>query len=262
MVRETFIDARDESDPAVLIERGQEALAEAVAQSSLEIETTEAAGMQAFRKAEPGDLITVELIPGRPRTETLGAIKVTDSRSGVTVTPMPGNPNALDPMAQPDPRPPAQPQRTGAGGRMTVSARGFYAPPDVPADAQYAFDDESWALYDEHASDAYKGQKVIQGLVATADGAVVRGIKVSAGVWRAPGLLGTSTADVAVRPQRVRGGWVPDGSDRRGDQLGDEDGVDQAPPGRLDTYPGRGDAVAGAAVPGADAVDHDGDDPG
>jgi hypothetical protein len=93
--REVFLDARDEAAAAVLTERGNEALVEAAASASFELDATDVRSMRFGEHYHLGDRVLVDLSTDVGQTETLrGAQIAADSSSGVTVKLIPGNPDA------------------------------------------------------------------------------------------------------------------------------------------------------------------------
>lgn len=113
-VREVFVDARgatldDDGVPIdslgtgsdtvlALRQKGAEALISAMGQSAFTLEAVEAAGMRWVTHYDVGDLVLVQLLTGVERVERLGAVVLTADTSGLTVKPIPGNPDATDPL--------------------------------------------------------------------------------------------------------------------------------------------------------------------
>lgn len=94
---EVFVDARDTSDPALLDARGWEALAEAAAQSSFELDAAEAAGMRYGTHFWLGDKVTVELLTDTTTVDRLRAVRIDVTRGeGMSVQLIPGNPDSRD----------------------------------------------------------------------------------------------------------------------------------------------------------------------
>lgn len=95
--REVFVDARDTTDTADLDERADSELVDATAQSSFELEATDAEGMRYGDHYVVSDSVAVEVLD-QSVVLPLGAAAISADSSGVTVTLRPGNPDASDPL--------------------------------------------------------------------------------------------------------------------------------------------------------------------
>lgn len=106
--REVFVDASGattdddgipgDSPAGPMAAKGGEALESAVGQSAFSLESVEAEGTRWVTHYDTGDLVTVQLLTGVERVERLGAVSLTADASGVVVKPIPGNPDATDPL--------------------------------------------------------------------------------------------------------------------------------------------------------------------
>lgn len=107
--REIFVDAKgattdddgngnDGSTTTALTEKGTEALDAAIGQSAFTLEAAEAEGMRWVTHYDIGDLVLVQLLTGVERVERLGGVNLTADAGGVVVKPIPGNPDATDPL--------------------------------------------------------------------------------------------------------------------------------------------------------------------
>lgn len=99
--RELFVSASisDDDDEATYTDLGNEALVAAAAQSAFGLETSEAEGMRYGNHYQIGDKVTVELLTGVSKVDTLRAVTLTASvDSGLTVSPVPGNPDGTNPL--------------------------------------------------------------------------------------------------------------------------------------------------------------------
>ena len=100
-IRESIVDAREEDDQdsdAALVAKGTESLLESGTQRGFELEAVEAAGMRLGDHYSLGDDVLVEPMPGVSSVERLSGVKLAGSSAGLTVTLLPGDPNATDPM--------------------------------------------------------------------------------------------------------------------------------------------------------------------
>lgn len=92
---EIFVDARGAADGGTvqMAQDGRAALDDEASQSSFELSSTEALGMQYGTHFTIGDLVTVELLTGLSSVERLNAVQLRFDNSGRKVTLIPGNPN-------------------------------------------------------------------------------------------------------------------------------------------------------------------------
>lgn len=108
-MRETTVDAKGTATDdagtilpsevnAALDEKGEEALAELVTQSSFEMEAAEAQGMRYGVHYFLGDSVNVQLLDGLNVVDVVRMVKVKASTGGVTIEPVPGNPDAANPL--------------------------------------------------------------------------------------------------------------------------------------------------------------------
>jgi hypothetical protein len=91
---EVFVDQRGTTGNGKLDQAGQEALDDAAAQSSFELEAAEAEGMRLITHYNVGDLVTVELLTGVSSVERLNAAGIEVGSDGLKVHLIPGNPDA------------------------------------------------------------------------------------------------------------------------------------------------------------------------
>lgn len=92
---ESFRDARDTSDPVLLAQRGDEALAEGAAAAGLSIEPVDTSTQQFGTHYGLGDLISVE-VNGTTWTDVVSGVEITINRDGVRTVPMIGDSDAAD----------------------------------------------------------------------------------------------------------------------------------------------------------------------
>lgn len=90
---EGFVDASDTADPTELDQRGAEALDEALATDTFDLEASTAPGLRIWEKATLGDSVRVELADDIATTQPLGGLRLTATVSeGVKVAPIVGDP--------------------------------------------------------------------------------------------------------------------------------------------------------------------------
>lgn len=90
---ESLRDARDTTDPAILAQRGQEALAEGTATGGAQVQPMEMPGQRFGHDYNLGDLVGVDF-SGVSWTEVVTAVTVDVSKDGTTVTPTLGDETA------------------------------------------------------------------------------------------------------------------------------------------------------------------------
>lgn len=96
--REGFISATDAATDADMDTRATDELNDAAEQSSFDLAAVEAEGMRYGPHYGVGDLVTVELLTGVEKVDSLSVVVVKSDGGATSVELKPGNPDAKDPM--------------------------------------------------------------------------------------------------------------------------------------------------------------------